>query len=297
MKSPMLLSNDKFDLKDADYSNSYISIKRDGIRGEFYNTGILNRSFKTLRNVRIQEYFREIWSVLPDGIILEAEIYKDRFPCRKMGGICNSLDTEVPEGTKMYIFGIYDSDLTFEERLSKIFQIEELLPVSNKYEIVTQNKVKNYDETIEFYNQCVKNGFEGSVLMNGNSKYKNGRIRVKQKIGYKIKPSKQTDLEIIGVTERMENTNESEINELGRSFKRNTVGNKKPTGIAGTFICKYKDTETRVTVSGSEESRREIWSNRNDYIGCYVVIESMDYGEMNKLRQPTMIDIKLKVEK
>jgi hypothetical protein len=42
-----------------------------------------------------------------------------------------------------------------------------------------------------------------------------------------MKPFKEDDLKIIDVTERMENTNESQINELGQSYKRNTVDAKK----------------------------------------------------------------------
>ena len=91
MKKPMLLSNDDFDLKQIDYTNMFESIKRDGVRAEVSNTGILGRSFKAIRNVNIQSWFKETYKGLPDGMILEAEIYAHGLPCREIAGICNYL--------------------------------------------------------------------------------------------------------------------------------------------------------------------------------------------------------------
>jgi len=263
MKKPQLLSNDEYDLSTLDYDKDdwYISIKRDGVRAEITNEGIKNRSLKILRNTKMQDYFKSVYENLPEGIVLEAEIYADGVPCREMAGICNSIDKEVPEGTKLYIFGLYNKYLNFEHRLGTLYTIDEQLLIDSKrYEIVSQIKVSSYEEVMTYYESFLQKGFEGAVLMNGSSKYKEGRLTVKSQAGYKIKPSREDDLEIIGVTERMLNTNESMTNELGHSYKRNTVDAKEGTGIAACFICKFGDGETNVTITGTEESRREIWS-------------------------------------
>lgn len=295
---PMLLSNDEFDLKSLDYSNMYISIKRDGVRAEITNEGIKNRSLKILRNKNIQEHFREIWSNLPDDVILEGEIYSDELPCRKIAGICNSLDKEVPESMKLYIFGIYNPTIPFEGRIEMLIEIENILPMNTKFEIVEQEKVNSYEECIELYNQFIEQGYEGAVLMDGTKPYKSGKVTIKEHIGFKLKPTREDDLEIIDVNERFENTNESQINELGYKFKRNTVDAKEGTGLAATFTCKLPNgEETKVTITGDEESRRKIWTNRNDYIGRYVVVKSMDYGIKDRLRHPRMIEIKEICEK
>jgi len=299
---PQLLSNDEYDLSTLDYKkdNWYISIKRDGVRAEITNKGIKNRSLKILRNSKIQEYFKKIYESLPDDIILEAEIYADSTPCREMAGICNSLDKDVPEDTKLYIFGMYHPTRTFEERKEELDYINvAILPMDNtKFKIVEQILVHSYKEVMKYYNSFIEQGFEGAVLMNGSGKYKEGRVTVKQQIGYKIKPIREDDLEIVGVTERMENTNESQTNELGRSYKRNTVANKIGTSIAAAFICKLPNgNTTKVTITGTEETRREIWKNKTNYIGSYTVVKSMDYGAKTKLRHPRLIKIKNKIEK
>lgn len=299
MKKPMLLSNDEYDLNNLDYLNMFKSIKRDGVRAEITNIGIKNRSLKILRNSKIQKYFEDVYKNLSDDIILEGEIYCDGIPCREMAGICNSLDKNVPEGTKLYLFGIFDTELTFIERIKLLQKIVIINCFGDKFQIVSQIKCDSAKDAQEFYDNAIKNGYEGIVLMDGSKKYKQGRVTIKQHIGYKLKPHKYEDLEIIGVTERMENLNESQTNELGHSFKRNTVDAKASTGIAATFICLMPDniTETKVTITGDENFRRKIWENKEDYIGRYAVAKSMDYGAKDKLRNPRLIDIKYQVEK
>ena len=296
MKKPMLLSNDEFELEKLDYSNMYISTKRDGVRAEITNEGIKNRSLKVLRNSKMQEYFKAVCKAIPKDVILEAEIYANGVPCRKMAGVCNSLDKELPKGLKLYIFGIYDKTADFEERLSMMWELNESLPILET-ELVEQFKITSAKEAQEFYDYQIKCGFEGAVLMDGSKKYKEGRVTINQHIGFKMKPHKEIDLKIIGVTERFENTNESQTNELGNSYKRNTVDAKESTGIAATFICEYKGLETKVTITGDEDSRKEIWKNQEKYLGAYAVVKAMDYGEKDRLRHPRLVSIKMQVEK
>jgi len=306
MKKPMLLSNDEIDLRKIDYtkSNWYISKKRDGIRAEVTNEGIKNRSLKILRNTKIKKYFEDMYKHIPDGVVLEGEIYSDATPCREMAGICNSLDKDVPDDTKIYLFGLWSvvyKNSTFENRMEYLKWIyNNLLPFeAYKFDIVVQKLVASYGDIMEHYKNYLDVGFEGAVLMNGSSKYKEGRVTIKQEIGFKLKPDREDDLKIIGVTERMENLNESQTNELGQSYKRNTVDAKKGTGIAATFVCLMSDgkTETKVTITGDEKYRRDIWKNKEEYIGMYAVVKSMDYGTKTKLRHPRLIGIKEQVEK
>lgn len=295
---PMLLSNDEFNPDDLDYSMMYGSFKRDGVRAEVSNEGILGRSLKRMRNPKLQEWFKEIVDSLPAQMILEAEIHSDTLPCRTIAGICNSKDKDIPADLKLYIFGVYDSTMTFHERLNYLFtQIYDRLP-GDRFELVEQQRIRSGVEADLFFEKAIKEGFEGCVLMDGRKKYKTGRVTIKEHIGFKMKPHKEEDLEIIGVTERMENLNESQTNELGQSFKRNTVDAKKGTGIAATFICKLPNgEECGVTITGSEAERKDIWEERELYVGKYAVVKSMDYGAKDKLRHPRMVGIKEQCEK
>jgi len=298
MKKPMLLSNDEYDLNDLDYIEMFGSKKRDGVRSETSNKGILNRSLKVLRNAKMQKYFEEVYINLPDGIILEAEIHSNTLPCREIAGLCNSLDYDVPNDLKLYIFGIYDIEKTFKERIQLLKEIENKYLKGDRYEVVPQILVTSAEDAEKFYQEALKEGYEGTVLMDGRKKYKQGRVTINQHIGFKLKPHKEMDLLITGVTERMENLNKSKTNELGQSYKSNNVDMKKSTGVAATFICKLPNGETtKVPLTGDEAFRREIWENQKSYIGKYAVVKSMAYGTKDKLRHARLLDIKEKVEK
>jgi len=295
---PMLLSNDEFNLEDLDYSLMFESPKRDGVRAEVTNKGLLGRSLKPIANVKVQAWFKEVYENLPDGVIVEAEIHCDTLPCREIAGIVNSDAHDVPKDFKLYIFGLYDKELSFIDRYNKLITICKKYMKGDRFELVEQHQVRSAKEARAKYESYLKKGLEGMVLMCGTKKYKSGRVTIKQHIGFKVKPKRTDDLEIIGVTERFLNTNESLTNELGNSYKRNTVDAKEATGIAATFICKLPNgEETKVTLTGDEDFRREIWKNRKKYIGKYAVCESMDYGVKDKLRHPTLLDIKDAEEK
>jgi hypothetical protein len=294
---PMLLSNDEYNLEDLDYTNMFISIKRDGVRAETINGELKGRSLKTFKNPKLIEFFKH---TLPTNVTFECEIYCDGIPCREMAGICNSKDKDIPKGTRLYIFGIVDLEKTFEERYNYLMGIkQDGVAPTDKVEFVQQIKCISAEAARFFFDDFLTKGFEGAVLMDGSKPYKPGRVTINEHIGFKLKPHKEDDLLILGVTERFLNTNESHKNELGQSFKRNTVDNKEPTGIAATFNCLMPDgkTETKVTITGTEADRRAIWDNKDKYIGMYAVVKSMDYGAKNKLRHPRLIDLKERCEK
>jgi hypothetical protein len=186
----------------------------------------------------------------------------------------------------------------FRDRYIRLVGIKDKYLRGERFEIIDQIRIYSAVEAMRNYNKFIAEGFEGSVLMDGRKSYKQGRVTINQHIGFKIKPHTEIDLPIIGVTERFLNLNVSEKNELGHSFKRNTVDAKEGTGIAATFICQLPNGETtKVSLTGEEAFRREIWENKEKYIGQYAVVKSMDYGVKDKLRHPRLVSIKHKIEK
>jgi ATP-dependent DNA ligase len=229
MKRPMLLSNDEYDIDSLDFTDMYASIKRDGVRAEVSCNGLVGRSLKKFRNPNLQTFFKDVYEFLPSSIILDAEIHCNSLPCREIAGICNSKDKEIPEDMKLHIFGLFqeDSDHSFEQRKLLLDIAASDVLGGDKFEVVEQVKICDAKQAQAFFEDALQKGYEGAVLMDGRKKYKQGRVTIKEHIGFKMKPFKEDDLKIIDVTERMENTNESQINELGQSYKRNTVDAKK----------------------------------------------------------------------
>lgn len=300
---PQLLSNDEFGLDDLDYTAMVASFKHDGVRVECTKEGLFNRSLKELPNKELQEYFREFYETIPEDIVVEGEIWHLHKPCREIAGICNSLHGGKDlDGMMIMLFDLADlnrDDLTALGRniVLSTYYMKKWIE-SPKISLIHHIYVEDPVSVADFYEEAIKQGFEGLVLNDFRKTYKRGRVTINQHIGFKIKPEKEEDLEIIGVNERFINTNESEINELGHKYKRNTVNDKQPSGLAGTFLCRLPNgNETKVTCTGTKEERKEMWENSSDYIGRYVVVKSMNYGTKDKPRHPRMIKIKEKIEK
>lgn len=292
---PMLLNNEEVLIEDIDFNKEwYCSIKLDGVRIELSREGVFGRSLKKIRNVKVQEAFKDYCSNIPEDVVIEAELWSPSLPCHLISGVVNRKDEELPIDLRAYCFDAYLCDSkSFEQRLEFI----ELFNKNNNCERVTtirQLNVNNKEELQHYFNKLVidhKN--EGLVVKNVNSPYKKGRVTTREAIGYKLKPFKEQDVKIVGVNERMINTNESLVNELGHSYKRNTKDAKVGSGIAGTItVINSEGVEFKASLTGSEDERREILNNKDYYIGLTAVIKSMSHGEKDKPRHPTVVRIK-----
>jgi len=296
---PQLIHNDEVDFSTLDYSsNNYIAmIKRDGVRCELTRDSCLTRGLKPFRNRYFNKWVEDIQLYVKFvGDLVEGEIYSDTTPCRELAGILNSDEKELPPDLKFYAFDRYHAELPYGSRRKTL----EILSNCPKAVVCEELSIPNYKVLSILYEASMRDGYEGLVLYNLDSRYKRGRVTKNQSIAHKMKPSKEEDLLIVGVTERMENTNESKINELGNKFKRNTVGNKLPTGIAACFIARMPGSNetTKVTITGEEEFRRSVWENQEEYINKkYVVVKSMNYGAKDKPRFPRMTGLKESCEK
>jgi len=302
---PQLLSNDEFNPEDLDYTDMMLSPKFDGVRFEIKSDGVYSRSMKLIPNEQIQKMFKPVCDTLRRHEVLEGEFWSPKFPCREIAGLCNRSNAEVHESYNLWLFDYtqmpsdsFKFDLTHFQRrevLSDHFDKHDLK--SHYCMIIPEMKVNNAEEAVNAFKIHTSNKQEGVVMFDNRKTYKYGRVTVKQGIGFKMKPHKEEDLLILDVTERMMNLNESTKDELGHSTKRNTVDAKRGTGIAGTFICKYNDTTTKVTITGTEAERREIWNNKTEYINKYVITKSMDYQSKDKPRHGRMVGIKESLEK
>lgn len=115
----------------------------------------------------------------------------------------------------------------------------------------------------EFYQKCVKDGFEGVVLKRKNSKYPFGR----SKDWLKYKPYKSFDAKIIGYKE----------------------GRGKDAGKLGAFICKYKGEKFRVGSGLNDKLRKLYWKKRGELIGNYVEFECQELTQDGVPRFPVFM--------
>ncbi|TRZ50802.1 MAG: hypothetical protein D4S01_06000 [Dehalococcoidia bacterium] len=221
-----------------------------------------------------------------NGIPIDGEIYCHGWEFGDIQSVVNSSDKEVPDEFKFHAFDLVLDD-SFHDRYSHM--VLNLCHIPN-CEVVVQCAFDSVDEIKVWFESLLELGYEGVILRIPDSPYKFGRSTAKEGFMLKLKPYESFDTEVLEIVERMENLNESQTNELGQSFKRNTKGDKQGTGMASSFYTELDGVRGKVVFGGDEAARREIWENRESYIGKTAEWKGMLVGSKDFPRHPTFLN-------
>lgn len=148
--------------------------KLDGIRftARSINNEIELRSRSNLIKPSF-DYIRNDIKDLPKNITLDGEFYSKSMTFQALNGLCNKKKTfTVNESIKYYIFDCYffdNPDATFAERYEFISEFTK----NRKYiELVKCTTITSPNEIKPLHDKFVKEGYEGLMIRNINSKYK-----------------------------------------------------------------------------------------------------------------------------
>ena len=300
---PMLGCNDKIDIREDITYPIIASIKKDGIRCGINSERICSRSLKDIPNVQINTLLKPLTKYADDnGCIIEGELYIHGLPFNEISMLVNTTDyntrshvdkirklitnkeltkpynyyLSLPKEFEFYCFNILtDSN---EPYINRIKRIPKLCETHNFVTNLEWLQVNNYNELLNYYEYSLKLGYEGLCLFDKYGSYKFGRSTKKEQLFLKLKSNSKFIGDIIGITTRKINLNESFKNELGFMVKSNTVDMKQETDIAAAFVVKCNGNTFNVTINGSVEYRKEVYANVEKYIGRKVSFEGMLYG-------------------
>lgn len=116
-------------------------------------------------------------------------------------------------------------------------RVEELHAAGfDRIDYLPQRMVMDLEQMLAFEKEAVDNGFEGIMLRDPNGRYKYGRSTVNENLLLKVKRFITEEARITGVIEQLENLNEAELDNFGRSKRRENKDNMIGTGMAGAFI-------------------------------------------------------------
>lgn len=285
---PMLAPNDKIDLSEIRYP-MFASTKLDGIRCIFKDGKMLSRSLKEIPNKQLQEKFQHLKDLsLTKRIILDGEIYGIKMSFQQITHFVMTEDLEGEELPAELKFFCFDCLKDEEDNFSDRYNMYKDLRLAN-VTTVQQILVNSKEEVEKMFDVALEGGYEGLILKKPFSKYKFGRATLNSGDMYKVKPFVTIDAEITDVEERKENTAESFTNELGRTQRHNFKDEKKSTGMAAVFVVNYNNQEQRVCITGNEEFRKEIWQNKNKYIGKMIEFKGMTVGSKDLIRHPVFL--------
>ena len=287
---PNLLPNEQVSIMDMKYP-LLASFKLDGIRACFIDGELYSRSLKLLPNIHLHDKFKALKAYShANKCILDGELYCTSVPFNDLSGIIRSDDHELPKDLEFWCFDLLTSEnKTFEDRYND-YRITEL----NKhpcFHFVSQSIVRNASEVEVSFEIALQNGFEGLVLRSPTSYYKFGRCTAKSGDAYKCKPYQDFDAKIIGVTQAtvVDPKAEKTTNELGRSVTSKKIGDRILIDKAATFVVLYNGKENGVSLSMTDEEKKEIWLHKESYLGRMIEYKGLLIGSKDVPRHSVFL--------
>lgn len=262
----------------------YVSTKFDGIRCLIIDSVVYSRSLKPIRNKHVQELFGKPEYNGFDGELIVGDIYAPDVFQKTTSGV---MSTEGTPDVTFYVFDLFTNNLsTYKERL---YDLNDRLVLEQYPNIVatTQRYVKTKEELLELLESERIKGGEGLIGRNPLGVYKYGRSTPKEQLSIKFKFFEQDEFEVVGFEERMHNTNEATTNELGYTERSSAKDGMQPMGTLGSLVLKYGDAEFRCGTGFNDLQRKEIWDNKDSYIGKMASIRYMSVGSKDLPRVPS----------
>lgn len=269
------------------------SIKYDGIRCTVQNGKLYTRSLKLIPNLDLQDKwgFAELNGV--DGeIVVGSPHAADVF--NKTTTVVMARDgREVDMASLRVIDVLCGSGCSFEARYRKA---ERLIQRFHNLDValVEQRWLRSVDEVYAYEEQVLGQGYEGIMLRDPYGLYKHGRSTVKEGGLVAIKRFVDAEAVVLSAFEMMENTNEKQTNELGRSKRSHAQEGMVGKNTLGGFVVQLlgprggKTTQFNIGtgIGLTAAYRKLLWERRNTLKGKIVKLRYQAVGTIDAPRLP-----------
>lgn len=260
----------------------YASIKLDGYRATVRNGTALTRKLKPIVNPFVQKYLGRVHFNGLDG---ELTIGPPNAPdlINRMGEIRRL------SGEPDFTFRVFD-DWTLSRGFSERYKSLRMSvsKIGDLRIVVIEHKLlRNDDELHSYEEMALSQGYEGLILRDPNGPYKFGRSTENEGWMIKVKRWKDDEMRITGFEEEMENTNEAETNELGRTKRSKKKAGLVGKGRLGAFIGVDLKTGVEVRIGGgfTAKQREDFWRERRRLLDEIVTYKHFEQtGVMDKRR-------------
>jgi DNA ligase-1 len=303
---PQLAPNEKVNLDEIKYP-ILASTKLDGIRCIFYKGEMLSRSLKPIVNKQLREKFQSLVDFSKEyNLILDGEIYSHELTFQDIVKYVMTQDFEdkksikkngkvlaIPDHLKFYCFDVIRDDNfneIFSERYNHLLKIVEAF-YSSIIICVVQANCNSKEEINDFFEDVLKDGYEGLILKDSKGRYKCGRGTIREGLIYKVKPFRTFDAKIIDVIQatKVDPDAEKKTNELGRSVTSKKKDDRILIEKASAFLVKYEGLDLKVVIAKNDKEKEEVWKNKENYIGKTIEYKGMLIGAKDVPRHSVMI--------
>jgi DNA ligase-1 len=265
--------------------------KLDGIRVLKVDGKAVTRKFKPVPNTYIREMLEKY---LPDGV--DGEVMTP--------GTFNDIQSKVMsfDGEPQFSFYMFDyvkDDLgkPYSERVSDMHNAIKTKPT---FEVIALKPVKihSVEELLAFEKECLRQGYEGVMIRQPDSKYKCGRSTPKEQILMKLKRFLDAEAIVVGFEEKMHNENIQEKDEFGLAKRSSKKDGLVPANTLGALIVEDQKTKVRFGIgSGFDDAfKKEVWDNRDAYINKLVKYKYQSVGAKDAPRFPVFLGFRSKLD-
>jgi len=299
MKQPMLLERKCPDTSKLEYPY-WVFPKLDGIRCLIVDGVPKTRTLKDVPN----KYIREALS-RPEYNGFDGELIVGNACSKSVYRDTNSVVMSHDKVDHFYYF-VFDlwnynpdyDEATFGNRQAQLNKIKYDLP--DNIIILSGKLVHNEAELLEYEQMCLFNGYEGVVIRKPTGLYKQGRTTLKEDNSYKLKRFVDSEAEVIGMVEELENTNTKETNELGKGQRSVCQAGMVGKNTMGALTV--RDLTTKITFqigSGfTAEERKWFWDKCNVNMPEPVIVKYKSFmiGVKDKPRHPIYLGLRNKLD-
>lgn len=248
--------------------------KLDGICCLAVNGVAMSRTMKPIPNKYVQKVFKELsLHGLHGELMVEGDF--------------NSVQSAImsEEGEPDFYYVVYDlwnTVLPYSTRNPHL--IELVLSYNNRHICAIDGGVVNspYECELEL-KHYIEVGYEGAMLRDPDSLYKQGRHTLKSQALMKLKKFYDDEAIILGFEEKLSNNNVQEKDERGYSKRSHKKEGMIPASTLGSLIVSWKGLQFNIGSGYDDIMRKYIWDNQESLIGKFVTFK---YQELSKYGVP-----------
>ena len=258
----------------------FASIKLDGVRAIVRQGVVYSRNNKPIPNQYVQAKFKHLEHY--DGELILGDP-ADKLCYNKT--VSAVMSQHSAEGANVVFHAFDHLASMFAPYNLRYARLDESLGV----EVLWQHHVSSLEHLLAIETTVLGGGHEGLIVRSIDGPYKQGRSTTREGYLLKLKRFKDAEFEVVGFEERMHNSNEATVNELGRTSRSSHQANMLPRGDLGALICKYGDATFNVGTGFDDAQRKFLWLTRDELIGKIAKVKYFAVGMKDLPRHPVFL--------
>lgn len=265
------------------------------IRGGNGDPKAVSRNFKPIPNNYVRGWLENHCAVGFDGELVAAD---GNFQQTSSAIMSRS-------GTPSFeyrVFDYYYGEGDYERRVDKLIRIwEQCAMEHNQFpahnyacKLILPEAMYDVDQLEEYEALCLSEGFEGVMVRDPKGPYKFGRSTEREGYLLKIKRFEDGEAVVVGVEEKMHNSNGPMDDPLGRTRRHSFKEGMVPMNTLGALLVKDCKTgvEFRIGTGFDDALRQTLWNARATLNGTIVKYKSQPTGVKDKPRFPVFLGIR-----